>query len=200
MMNVTDTNPLKLTAIAVGLAIALGPLAALSFGSKLAGEETLERARIGLNTATRADPFAQYDVTRLPGAGLPKTLAEVTSGAGIFSQLNAAIEAAGVRDMLERDPPFTLFAPSNEAFASLPPDDVEALMADPQALQRVVSAHIVPGRLGASDLMQGRVPTTLAGQPFSVAVEGNLRVDGARVGHSIPTRNGVVHVIDRVLL
>jgi uncharacterized surface protein with fasciclin (FAS1) repeats len=199
-MNATEINPLKLTAIAVGLAIALGPLAALSFGSKLAGEETLERARIGLSTATRADPFAQYDVTRLPGAGLPKTLAEVTSGAAIFIQLNAAIEAAGVRGMLERDGPFTVFAPSNEAFASLPPEQVEALMADPQALQRVVAGHIVPGRLGASDLMQGRVPPTLAGQPLSVAVEGNLRVEGARVVHSIPTRNGVVHVIDRMLL
>ena len=200
MMNATDTSPLKTLAIAVGLTVALGPLAALSFGSKHAGEGTLERARIGLNNATPADPFAHYDVTRLPGASLPKTLVDVTSGAAIFSQLNTAIEAAGVRGMLESDGPFTVFAPSNEAFASLAPEQVEALMADPQALQRVVAGHIVPGRLGASDLMGGRVPPTLAGESLTVGAEGSLRVEGARVVHSIPTRNGVVHVIDRVLL
>jgi hypothetical protein len=82
--NAPGMNPLT---VVLGLAITLGPLTALSFGSKYAGEETLERARAGLVNAKPTDPFAGYDSTRTPGYGADKTLADITGGAAIFSQL-----------------------------------------------------------------------------------------------------------------
>jgi uncharacterized surface protein with fasciclin (FAS1) repeats len=190
-------NPLT---VVLGLAITLGPLTALSFGSKYAGEETLERARAGLVNAKPTDPFAGYDSTRTPGYGADKTLADITGGAAIFSQLQAAIETAGVEALLEGDEPYTVFAPSNDAFASTPQEQLEALMADPQTLQQVVAAHIVPGRLSATDLMQGRTAASLAGQPLPVGIQGNIKVGDAKVTQSIAAKNGIVHVIDRVMM
>lgn len=83
-------NPLT---VVLGLAITLGPLTALSFGSKYADEETIERARAGLANAKPADPFVGLDSTRVLGYGADKTLSDITSGAAIFSQLQAAITA-----------------------------------------------------------------------------------------------------------
>jgi uncharacterized surface protein with fasciclin (FAS1) repeats len=195
--NAPGMNPLT---VVLGLAITLGPLTALSFGSKYAGEETLERARAGLVNAKPTDPFAGYDSTRTPGYGADKTLADITGGAAIFSQLQAAIEAAGVGALLEGDEPYTVFAPSNDAFASVPQEQLEALMADPQTLQQVVAAHIVPGRLSTTDLMQGRPAASLAGQPLPVGIQGNIKVGEAKVTQSIVAKNGIVHVIDRVMM
>jgi uncharacterized surface protein with fasciclin (FAS1) repeats len=200
-MNATNSSDrLKPLAIVVGLTIALGPLAALSFGSKYADEETLDRARAGLADQRPADPLAQYDATRIPGYGMPKTLAEATSGAGIFSEWQRAIETTGTRAMLEGEAPYTVFVPSNAAFAALPREQQEALMADPAALQKVIAGHIVPGRLSITALQRTASAATLAGQPLTVDTQGDLRIDEARIVGSIPTQNGIVHVIDRVLL
>lgn len=186
--------------IALGLAIALGPLTALSFGSKYADEETLERARAGLVNAKPSDPFGGYDSTRTPGYGSDKSLAEITGGAAIFSQLQEAIKAAGAEAMLGGEGPYTVFAPSNDAFARVPQERLEALMSDPDALRDVLAAHIVAGRLSATDMMQGRTAATLSGEPLQVGVEGNLKVGDATVTQSIVANNGIVHVIDRVML
>jgi uncharacterized surface protein with fasciclin (FAS1) repeats len=190
---------LKPLAIVVGLTIALGPLAALSFGSKYADEETLDRARAGLADQRPSDVFAQYDATRIPGYGMSKTLAEATAGAAIFSEWQRAIETTGTRPMLEGDTDYTVFVPSNQAFATLPQDQQEALMADPEALRNVVAGHIVPGRLSITALKQTTSATTLSGQPLAVQTQGDLRVGEARIVGSIPTQNGIVHVVDRVL-
>ncbi|MCG6896044.1 MAG: fasciclin domain-containing protein [Thiocapsa sp.] len=186
--------------IALGLAITLGPLTALSFGSRYAGEETMERARAGLVNAKPSDPFAGYDSTRTPGYGVDKSLADITGGAAIFSQLQSAIKVAGAEAMLRGDGPYTVFAPSNDAFARLPQERLDALMTDPAALRDVIAAHVVPGRLSATDMMQGRTATTLAGHPLQVGVEGHLKVADATVTQSIVANNGIVHVIDRLML
>jgi uncharacterized surface protein with fasciclin (FAS1) repeats len=192
-----ETNPWT---IAVVLAIALGPLTALVLGSKYADEETRERANAGLVNATPSDSLDAYDTTRAPGYASDKTLADITSGSAIFSQLQAAIEAAGSEGMLEGEGPYTVFAPSNEAFARVPREQLEALLADPVALQSLIAAHIAPGRLSATEMMQGLTATNLAGERVPVGVEGNLKVGDATVSQSIVARNGIVHVIDRVML
>lgn len=102
--------------------------------------------------------------------------------------------------MLNGDGPYTLFAPSNDAFARIPPHQVDALMADPEALKQIVSAHIVPGHLSTTDLLQGRSGANLAGQKVPVGIEGNLKVGEAKVTQTINAKNGIVHVIDRVML
>jgi uncharacterized surface protein with fasciclin (FAS1) repeats len=192
-----ETNPWT---IAVVLAIALGPLTALVLGSKYADEETLERARAGLVNATPTDSLDAYDTTRMPGYASEKTLGDITSGSAIFSQLQAAIMAAGSEAILEGEGPYTIFAPSNEAFARVPREQLEALLADPVALQSLISAHIAPGRLSATEMMQGLTATNLAGERVPVGVEGNLKVGEATVSQSIVAKNGIVHVIDRVML
>jgi uncharacterized surface protein with fasciclin (FAS1) repeats len=193
----TGMNPLT---VVLGLAITLGPLTALSFGSKYADEETFERARAGLVNAKPTDPFAGYDSTRTPGYGADKTLADITGGAAIFSQLQAAIQAAGTAGLLAGEGPYTIFAPSNDAFAQVPQEQLNALLSDPEGLRKLVSAHIVPGRLSATDLIQGRSAPSLAGQTVPIQVEGNLKVGDANVTQTIVAKNGIVHVIDRVML
>ncbi len=195
--NAPERNPWT---IAVVLAVALGPLTALALGSKYADEETRERARAGLVNATPSDTLDRYDATRSPGYAPEKTLGDITGGSAIFSQLQAAIEAAGSEAMLEGEGPYTVFAPSNDAFARIPEAQLKALMADPVALQSLISAHIAPGRLSATEMMQGLTATNLAGQRVPVGVQGNLKVGDATVSQSIVAKNGIVHVIDRVML
>lgn len=195
--NAPERNPWT---IAVVLAVALGPLTALALGSKYADEETRERARAGLVNATPSDTLDPYDATRSPGYASEKTLGDITGGSAIFSQLQAAIEAAGSEAMLEGEGPYTVFAPSNDAFARIPEAQLKALMADPVALQSLISAHIAPGRLSATEMMQGLTATNLAGQRVPVGVQGNLKVGDATVSQSIVAKNGIVHVIDRVML
>lgn len=192
-----ETNPWT---IAVVLAVALGPLTALALGSKYADEETRERARAGLVNATPSDLLNAYDTTRAPGYASEKTLGDITGGSAIFSQLQAAITAAGSEAMLEGEGPYTIFAPSNEAFARVPKEQLEALLADPVALQSLIAAHIAPGRLSATQMMQGLTATNLAGEQVAVGIQGNLKVGDATVSQSIVARNGIVHVIDRVML
>ncbi|MBK1646631.1 fasciclin [Thiocapsa imhoffii] len=192
-----ETNPWT---IAVVLAVVLGPLTALSLGSKYAGEETLERARAGLANATPSDQLSAYDSTRSAAYASDRSLRDITSGSAIFSQLQAAIQAAGTQEMLEGEGPFTVFAPSNEAFARLPKEQLAALMADPEALRALIEAHVVPGRLSTTQMMQGLTAANLAGQTVPVGVAGNLKVGDATISQSINARNGIVHVIDRVIL
>jgi uncharacterized surface protein with fasciclin (FAS1) repeats len=186
--------------IAVVLAVVLGPLTALSLGSKYADEETRERARAGLVNATPSDPLQDYDATRVAGYGADKTLGDITNGAAIFSKLQAAIVAAGSEDILRGDGPYTIFAPSNEAFARLPGEQLDELMSDPDALRTLVSKHVVPGRLSTTEMMQGFTAPNLAGEPMPVEVKGNLKVGDATISHTITANNGLMHVIDRVML
>jgi uncharacterized surface protein with fasciclin (FAS1) repeats len=186
--------------VAVVLAVVLGPLTALSLGSKYADEETRERARAGLVNATPTDTFDGYDTTRAPGYGSGKTLGDITGDSAIFSKLQAAIEASGSEAILRGDTAYTVFAPSNEAFARVPKEQLDALMSDRDALKDLVAAHVVPGRLSVTEMMQGRIAEDLAGNPVAVGVEGNVKVGDATISHSITASNGIVHVIDRVIL
>ncbi|GAB0149619.1 MULTISPECIES: fasciclin domain-containing protein [unclassified Marichromatium] len=195
--NVTSISPL--TAILV-LAAAVGPLAALSIGSKVADEETLERARAGLENATPTDRFAHYDSLRSPSYASNKSITDITEGSGVFTKLQAAIEAAGAEAMFSEGGPYTVFAPSNEAFSRIPADQLEALLSDKERLNQVIAAHVVPGRLSPTELMQLESAPTLSGERVAISVPGMIKVGEATVSQSIAARNGVVHVIDRVLL
>ncbi|MBU6371296.1 MAG: fasciclin domain-containing protein [Alphaproteobacteria bacterium] len=131
-------------------------------------------------------------------------IVDVAVGAGSFKTLAAALQAAGLVDALKADGPFTVFAPTDAAFAALPPGTVDTLLKpeNKAELVKVLTYHVVPGRIAAKDLA-GKVThaKTLQGQSVSVDGRQGVSVDNARViTADVGADNGVIHVIDRVLL
>jgi uncharacterized surface protein with fasciclin (FAS1) repeats len=137
-------------------------------------------------------------------AAAPGDIVSVAVGAGTFNTLVAAVKAAGLVETLQGAGPFTVFAPTDAAFAKLPAGTVEALLADPAALRQVLLYHVVPGKVMAADVVKaGRAyPATAQGQTLMVRVDGGVvRVDGATVvAADVMASNGVIHVIDTVVL
>jgi len=121
---------------------------------------------------------------------------------GRFTTLVAAVEAAGLMDALKGEGPFTVFAPTDEAFAAMPEGTVEALLADIPTLTDILLYHVVEGKVMAADVVELNQAMTLNGQYVDIAVEdGKVMIDGAEVILTdIETSNGVIHVIDAVIL
>jgi len=127
---------------------------------------------------------------------------QVARGAGIFNTLLAAVEAAGLTDVLKGEGPFTVFAPTDDAFAQIPSADLEALLADTEALAAVLTYHVVPGELRASDVLASSALTTVNGAEAAITVDGQgmPRIDDAIItATDIEAKNGVIHIIDRVI-
>ncbi|KPP88974.1 MAG: hypothetical protein HLUCCA08_01990 [Rhodobacteraceae bacterium HLUCCA08] len=120
-----------------------------------------------------------------------------------FSTLVTAVQAAGLVDTLKGDGPFTVFAPTDAAFAKLPAGTVEALLADPEALAAILTYHVVPGAVTSADLAGQRLSVaTVNGANVHIdATGGGVMVEDATVTQAdIEASNGVIHVIDTVLL
>ncbi len=119
-----------------------------------------------------------------------------------LSTLAAAIEAAGLNKVLNTDGPFTVFAPTNEAFAALPEGTVEDLLQDPEALANILLYHVVSGEVMAADVVNLTEATMLNGDMVSIMVDDNgVMVNDANViATDIMAKNGIVHLIDKVLL
>ena len=118
-----------------------------------------------------------------------------------FSTLVTAVQAAGLEDALRGEGPFTVFAPTNAAFDALPAGTLEALLADIPALAEILTFHVVPGRITAADLAEGKEVTTLEGGKLSFSLEGGPTVNGVNItATDIETSNGIIHVIDAVLI
>lgn len=133
-----------------------------------------------------------------------KNIVETAVAAGSFKTLVAAVTAAGLAQTLSGPGPFTVFAPSDAAFAKLPAGTVDALLKDKAALTSILTYHVVPGKVMASDVlaMKSGNPRTVNGQTVAIAVrDGKVFVDGAQVvSTDIVTTNGVIHVIDAVIM
>jgi uncharacterized surface protein with fasciclin (FAS1) repeats len=132
------------------------------------------------------------------------SIAEIAAGDPNFSTLVTALQAAGLVETLSGEGAFTVFAPTNDAFAALPEGTVDALLADPQGdLTNVLLYHVVDGAVKAADVVNLTEAPTLAGQPIAIKVEDGAVIlnDTVRVTSTdIEARNGVIHVIDAVLL
>lgn len=130
-----------------------------------------------------------------------KTIIETATSAGKFTTLLAALKAAGLNDSLNAAGPFTVFAPTDEAFKRLAPGSVDSLLKDVPKLKKILTYHVVPGNIAAKDVKAGEV-RTLEGSPISVTVkDGHVAVNGARVTQAdVVATNGVIHVIDTVLM
>ena len=124
--------------------------------------------------------------------------------AGQFGTLAAALEAAGLVDTLKGDGPFTVFAPTDAAFAKLPEGTVETLLKpeNKDQLVSILTYHVVPGKVEASEVVALNKAKTVNGKDVSIRVsEGSVMVDGAKVtATDIEASNGVIHVIDTVIL
>jgi len=122
--------------------------------------------------------------------------------AGSFSTLLAAAEAAGLVETLQGDGPYTVFGPTDDAFAALPEGTVEGLLEDPEALSNILLYHVVPGEVTSDQVVTLDSATTAQGSDVAVRVEGESVFvnDSQVVMADIQASNGVIHVIDAVLL
>jgi uncharacterized surface protein with fasciclin (FAS1) repeats len=128
-------------------------------------------------------------------------IVDTAKSAGSFKTLVTAVQAAGLVDTLKGPGPFTVFAPTDEAFAKIPKDKLDALLKDKAALAKVLTYHVVPGKVMAADVKPGDVKT-VEGSSFKVAAkDGNVMVDKAKVIKTdVAADNGVIHAIDSVIM
>ena len=129
-----------------------------------------------------------------------KDIVDTAVAAGSFKTLAAALQAAGLVDTLKGKGPFTVFAPTDEAFAKIPKADLDALLKDKAKLTAVLTYHVVPGTVMAKDVKAGKVKT-VQGSELTVATAGGVMVDNAKIVKTdIVADNGVIHVIDSVVI
>ena len=136
-------------------------------------------------------------------APCPKNIVETAVAAGDFSTLVSLVQQAGLADTLAHGGPFTVFAPTNEAFAKLPQSTLDALAADPALLKKVLLYHVVSGRVSSGTAAAAGSATTLEGEDvhFTAIAGGGLKVnDSTVVAADIQAKNGVIHAIDTVLM
>jgi uncharacterized surface protein with fasciclin (FAS1) repeats len=141
----------------------------------------------------------------LPGPAVAgdheKDIVETAVAAGSFSTLAKALETAGLVETLKGEGPFTVFAPTDEAFAKVPKETLDALLADKEKLTAVLTYHVVPGKLMASDVVKLESAKTVQGSSISIDASDGVKVDGASVVKAdVMAKNGVIHVIDSVIM
>jgi uncharacterized surface protein with fasciclin (FAS1) repeats len=138
-----------------------------------------------------------------PAFAMDKDIVDTAVGAGSFSTLVAAVQAAGLVDTLKGEGPFTVFAPTDEAFAALPEGTVESLLLpeNRDQLVAILTYHVVPGKVMSTDLTNGMEAATVQGAPVTIMTEGGVKVNAANVVTAdVEASNGVIHVIDAVIL
>ena len=154
--------------------------------------------------AAKARAAGQVHVQPVAHKADVKDIVDTAVGAGDFSTLVAAVKAAGLVETLKGPGPFTVFAPTDAAFAKLPPGTVESLLKpeNKDKLVAVLTYHVVPGKVMAADVVKLTEAPTVQGAKARVKVEnGGVMIDGAKVVKTdIETSNGVIHVIDAVIL
>jgi uncharacterized surface protein with fasciclin (FAS1) repeats len=145
-------------------------------------------------------------VTLLVGAAStvsaqPKDIVDTAVAAGSFKTLAAALQAAGLIDTLKGKGPFTVFAPTDEAFAKIPKADLDALLKDKAKLTAVLTYHVVAGKVMAADVVKLKEAKTVQGGLVKIDTANGVKVDNATVVKTdIVASNGVIHVIDTVIL
>ncbi|MEQ9055297.1 MAG: fasciclin domain-containing protein [Roseovarius confluentis] len=135
--------------------------------------------------------------------GHSKDIVDTAVEAGTFTTLVAAVEAAGLVETLKGEGPFTVFAPTDEAFAALPAGTVEDLLKpeNKDQLTAILTYHVVPGKVMSGDLTDDMAATTVQGSDIMIDLDNGVMVDDATVvSADIETSNGVIHVIDKVIL
>lgn len=135
--------------------------------------------------------------------GHSKDIVDTAVGAGTFNTLVAAVTAAGLVDTLKGEGPFTVFAPTDDAFAALPEGTVESLLLpeNKDQLVAILTYHVVPSKVMSTDLKDGMTAATVQGGMITIDLDNGVMVNDANVTTAdIEAENGVIHVIDKVIL
>jgi uncharacterized surface protein with fasciclin (FAS1) repeats len=129
------------------------------------------------------------------------TIVDVAVANGSFKTLVAAVQAAGLAETLSGTGPFTVFAPTDAAFAKLPAGTVESLLKDKEKLKAILTYHVVSGKVMSTDVVKLTSAKTVNGQNVTIDAKNGVKVNNATVVTAdVPASNGVIHVIDTVLL
>jgi uncharacterized surface protein with fasciclin (FAS1) repeats len=146
--------------------------------------------------------FLVFGTAHLNANMSEKNIVETAVAAGSFSTLVTAVKAAGLVETLSGEGPFTVFAPTDDAFAKLPEGTVEALLKDKEKLTAILTYHVVAGKVMAKDVVSLTSAKTVNGQSLTIMVKDeSVMIDGAKVVKTdIVCSNGVIHVIDAVVL
>ncbi len=156
-----------------------------------------------LRTTTLALTFASLMGTTAFADGHAKDIVDTAADAGSFSTLLAAAEAAGLVETLKSEGPFTVFAPTDAAFAALPEGTVETLLKpeNKDQLAAILTYHVIAGKVMSTDLTDDMEATTVQGTTVMIDLDNGVMVDNANVTTAdIEATNGVIHVIDAVIL
>jgi len=130
-----------------------------------------------------------------------KDIVDTAVAAGSFKTLAAALQAAGLVDTLKGKGPFTVFAPTDEAFAKIPKAALDALIADKAKLTKVLTYHVVAGKVMAADVMKLKEAKTVEGQMVKIDTSNGVMINNAKVIKAdVEASNGVIHVIDTALM
>ncbi|MEO0782035.1 MAG: fasciclin domain-containing protein [Pseudomonadota bacterium] len=146
---------------------------------------------------------AAFMSTAVPAMAQDADIVDTAVAAGSFGTLVAAVQAAGLVDTLKGEGPFTVFAPTDEAFAALPKGTVDTLLQpeNKDQLVAILTYHVLPGKVMSTDLSDGMTATTVQGSDVTIGTEGGVTVNGANVvAADVVASNGVIHVIDAVIL
>lgn len=141
--------------------------------------------------------------TAVPAMAQDADIVDTAVAAGSFSTLVAAVQAAGLVDTLKSEGPFTVFAPTDEAFAALPKGTVDTLLLpeNKDQLVAILTYHVIAGKVLSTDLSDGMTATTVQGSDVTIGTTGGVTVNGANVvAADVAASNGVIHVIDAVIL
>lgn len=179
--------------------VAVAAAAALTLAACSSDDGTAAEATAAATMAASAAPMASEAPAATEAAG---TIVDVAASTDGFSTLVAAVQAAGLAETLSGEGPFTVFAPTDEAFAALPPGVLDALLLpeNKDTLVKILTYHVVPGYVMAADVMDGDV-ATVEGQTIALSTADGVTVNGAKVVQAdVMADNGVIHVIDAVLL
>jgi uncharacterized surface protein with fasciclin (FAS1) repeats len=167
------------------------------FAIGLAGDGTLAALPV-VDAASSGNATGKMNAAMGPGGKLP--IFPLAQKAGLKT-LATALQVTNLQKTLTVDGPFTVFAPTEEAFAALPPGTLESLLADPDALAQILLYHVVAGEVKAADVVLLSEATTLNGANVDITVNGDVMVNDAKVIQTdIMAKNGVVHLIDKVLI
>ncbi len=145
--------------------------------------------------------MALFIVFASHAGSMSKDIVDTAVSAGSFNTLATALTEAGLIDTLKGEGPFTVFAPTDEAFAKLPEDQLAAILADKELLTSILTYHVVAGKVMAADVAALESAATVQGQSVSINTDSGVMVDSAKVIQTdIVASNGVIHVIDTVLV
>jgi uncharacterized surface protein with fasciclin (FAS1) repeats len=154
-------------------------------------------ALVGFTTSI----FAQYD-TKMVSKTVKNDIVQTAISAGNFTTLATALTEAGLLDALKGEGPFTVFAPTDDAFKKLPEGALESFLKDKEALKNILLYHVVSGNISSADVVKLDKAKTLNGSDIKVkAVDGKVMINDSQVtGADVQASNGIIHVIDKVLL